>query len=748
MTLTKLIVPFRIALVCLLMLLPPAARAELRHEVTPAAVAGASTAMVILEASSLHWAVHILYEDFVEQRSTQVFFGAGLTGDPARNNSLFETLFRISNASTPEYLRGNSQSLLKIAHGVQRRKYAASGWIDSPSPDPIVQYAVRLRHEDARALRLVLGQQAHFWGANMGVLGFNASGRASFSEALRHTRLRQSASGEVLPWQQFGLDGVPGATKLERGGLPGMKNRPQVPPFDVDGDVHGTPLSHLYAAMLSGQRRYQEARNGDSVHGQGALEGCSLPDSFSVPAEPLSSISNMVSELRGGTLGGDATLPYQILMKRAESFDEDARIVMKFLYDRLENPVSEYDPTAWINDIFLKFLALDATIDAATFLDQSLWSHPLVVEAFVLGHIDPAVIPVWQCMALRAGRGVVEPSRALVARNVAYDAIDRHLQTLRWNALVDGKPTELTRRDDGLDTGSPRFFAAAHNVTRLFGVGLVDAAEKYAPTEALANTLSEQPFGIGTIPIDLGCAGWGADAIPEIVPRARERALLRDINFQLYRNINLTVVQKLLSTGTLFDPVKGGPLQDTTAKDADYHFDLRMVLVEQGHIQKVLNDQASKEKYGLTESGAYERLGNSQLALYCSRLGSLARGLNSDPDAQFQVLGDLHGMLEQLKAEEIIPADQVGFEHYAWRVAVGSAYVHILHRKPQERFNAYMRELYAEARSQPATSTSLTPTRANELRALVAPAPAADETLVQKWTEGLATYLATDGAAL
>ena len=109
----------------------------------------------------------------------------------------------------------------------------------------------------------------------MGIEGFNTAGRTTFSEALRYTRLRQTASNQNLPWEQRGLPGLETATPSERQGLPGQLDKPLVPTLDIDGAAHGTLLNYLYAAMLTGQRSYAEAREGTALRG---LEALSVDD--------------------------------------------------------------------------------------------------------------------------------------------------------------------------------------------------------------------------------------------------------------------------------------------------------------------------------------------------------------------------------------------------------------------------------------------------------------------------------------
>jgi len=658
-------------------------------------------------------------------------YAAGLEAETGDGKGLYSSLFELPTESAT-YLTDKTQSLFRIANGVRLRKYSTSSETKDRFPTPQLQYTVRMQPRDARALRLLLQKQGKIWGSRFGVQGFNSSGRAAIAEALWHTRLRQNASNQVLPWEKGGFMGVVGANRSVQQGVPGQRGAPLVPSLNIDGAAHATPLGYLYAAMLLGERDYKSARTGQALLGTGSMAGCSLPDAFSVRENRL--FASSANRIVSGTKRGHAIAPYQILMKRAESLDGDVQVILRFARDMLL--ASGVTP----NDVRMAQKAGELLLDGKTFLNQALWKNPLVVEAFALGHIDPAVVPIWRCMALRAARGVTEPFRSINARNVAYDEIDRDLMSIRWSALINGKSVELSKNEDRDDTGSPRFFAAAHNVTRLLGVGLIDAVELYDGSEEFVSALGDLPF-------DTRCAGW-TEGVPDFIPRGRERNFLRDMNFELFRNINLPVVRELKRTGMLFDPVDWRPLVATSKEDADFEFDLRMVIVEQGHIENFLSDADTVDRYGLSEDGAYDRLTNSQLALYCSQIAPLARRLNTAPNAQFQVLGDLHTMLKRLEADGVLAHGQVGFRNYIWRVATGSAYVHVLHRKSEEDFLAYMRRLIADSAKQIPTKKGLTEAQTRELRALVTRPVSADPTTVDSWTEGLATYLKPDAETL
>ncbi|MDJ0933369.1 hypothetical protein [Breoghania sp.] len=306
----------------------------------------------------------------------------------------------------------------------------------------------------------------------------------------------------------------------------------------------------------------------DAVVGTGALEGCRLPDEFSVSESDLADDeTTIVRDILSGERRGKATATYLILVKRSQPFDNDVATILAAARDRLlpaPNPVI---------DASFALLVGDVLFDGKAFFDQALWEKPLVVEAFALGHIDPVVILIWRCMFLRSARGVVEPSGSIAARNVAYDELDALLKTRTWTALVQGAPVQLRPAKVAVvpdepkveDSNSPRFFAAAHNVTRLLGVGLVDAVDLYDGVEGYANALDDLPF-------DPECTGWG-DKVPDFLPRAKEREFLRHVNFQLYRNINISVVQELLRTDQLFDPVDWGLLDTQTKERADMEFD-------------------------------------------------------------------------------------------------------------------------------------------------------------------------------
>jgi len=707
-------------------LLPGAARSELRVDVTPAAVTAPDRALVILEASSLHWAAHLLYEDSVEQRTVHVRYAAGLR-DGYAQGALFEARLDVSGEGSGGYLTDKSQSLLRIARGVRLRDYRLSEDAADQFPTPAVQYTVRMRTKDARALRLMWEAHEATWGSEFSVDGYNALGRVVLSEALRHTRIRQIASNQVLPWESVGVFDTISARPEELEGIPGLTEAPQVPVHHIDGARHATPLAFLYAAMLAGERSYDEARTADGVAGAAGLSGCRLPDRFSVSQSALDATDpdQLSAAIAGGLDRGGASAPYLILMKRAQRLDQDARTLLAFALNR----VLSGGPN--LSEAAAAVLAGDVLLDGKAILDQMLWENPEVVEAFVLGHIDPATIPVWRCMALRAARGVVEPSRFAAARNVGYAEFDAMLGARSWRAMLRGGPAEIP--------DAPRFFAAAHNVTRFFGVGLVDAIELYGTPEAYLDTFAPLAF-------DASCTGWGT-SLPPLIPAAGERQFLRDVNFDLYRNINVPVVGELMRTGVLFDPTSWGPLPHGTPEGAAMAFDLRMVLAEQGRIEDWITEALAEGRYGFDDPAVWERMSNSQIALYCSRLADIARFANSDPEAQFQVIGGLKAMLDALVRNGVV-AEESGFRSYLWRVATGSAYVHLLHGATEEAFVAYIRQLKAEMAAVRNAPRSLTPGVQQELTALVERRHDGDAESVRRWTEALATYLHPTDEAL
>jgi len=708
-------------------LLPGGARGELRVDVTPAAVTAPDRALVIMEASSLHWAAHLLYEDVVEQRTVHVRYAAGLRYSNAQG-ALFDATYNVSDEDAEAYLTDRSQSLLRIAQGVRLRDYRLSEDAGDRFPAPAVQYTVRMRTKDARALRLMLEAHSATWGDRFSVDGYNALGRLVFSEALRHTRIRQLASNQVLPWEAVGVFDTSSARPEELEGIPGLSEEPQVPVHAIDGERHATPLAFLFAAMLAGERSYDEARVSDGVVGAAGLSGCRLPDRFSVSQSALDATDadQLAAAIAGGLDRGGASAPYLILMKRAQRLDRDARVLLALA----RNLLLQGSPAP--SDAAAGLLAGDVLLDGKAVLDQALWENPEVVEAFVLGHIDPATVPVWRCMALRAARGVVEPTRFAAARNVGYAELDAMLGARSWRAMLRGGPVEIP--------GAPRFFAAAHNVTRFFGVGLVDAIELYGSPETYLDTFAPVAF-------DAACTGWGSP-LPPLIPAAGEREFLRDINFDLYRNINLPVVGELIRTGVLFDPTSWGPLPHGTPEGASMAFDLRMVLAEQGRIEERIAEALASGNYGLDDPAAWERLTNSQIALYCSRLADIARFANRDQEAQFQIIGGLKAMLDALVRNGVVAPEESGFRSYLWRVATGSAYVHLLHGATEVEFVEYMRRLRAEMATVRGTPLPLSPGVRQELTVLAERRHARDVESERRWTEALATYLHPTSEAL
>jgi hypothetical protein len=699
---------------------PSPLQAELRVDVTPVAVTAPDRAMVILEASSLHWSAHLLYEDPIENRSLHVRFAGGLRMGEAET-ATFDANLQVSSGETVEYLRDESQSLLRIAQGVRLRDYGVSSDPAAQLPTPAVQYTVRLRSRDARALRLMWEAHSESWGTQFSVDGFNALGRAVFSEALRHSRIRQNASNQVLPWEATGLFETPSSRPEDLEGIPGLENQDLVPVHDIDSARHTTPLAFLYAAMLAGERSYADARTAAGVAGTDGLAGCVLPDRFSVDQTSLDSVDAdlLSAAIAGGLERGGPLAPYLILIKRAQRFDRDARTLLLYVQSRLASP------TVTPADLAAGVLAGDLLLDGTAVTNQALWENPEVVEAFLLGHIDPAVIPVWQCMAVRASRGVVEPTRTVAARNIGYAQFDEMFRARSWQALLQSGPVEIA--------DAPRFFAAAHNVTRLFGVGFVDAVDLYGSPQVWAERFASLAF-------DASCTGWG-DTLPPLIPTEGERDFLRLVNFDLYRNINLPIVREALRSGVLVDPTSGQPLAHEGPEGAAMAFDLRMVLAEQGRIEAQILAAVERGDFGLDDEAAWERLSNSQIALYCSRLADIARFANSDPEAQFQVIGGLQTLLDELVRRGVVAPEETGFRSYLWRVATGSAYVHLLHGASIDAYVEYIERLKLETADVRGMPQSLSPPLAQELIALAERQQVLDAEAERRWTEALATYL-------
>ena len=228
-------------------------------------------------------------------------------------------------------------------------------------------------------------------------------------------------------------------------------------------------------------------------------------------------------------------------------------------------------------DLLLKSpdLSISAVLVGGAFKRMSK-NQPHFTELLATGIADPVFLNVIDCIVQRellAGEDY--PLGHVIHRSQYYraasDLIAKHFESPPFES-------------------PPLFFTAAHQVTRLIGVGAIDVIEELPGTfhalstdEEMRNTVW-QKFSENS-----DYFGLKVGDKPPVLPNRDARTLLRDINRTLFDR-NRSILRQLLSRrgGGLFDPLQ--QIEITTAKD----FDLRMVLFEQGIVEKeIVGDRQS-----------------------------------------------------------------------------------------------------------------------------------------------------------
>ena len=210
---------------------------------------------------------------------------------------------------------------------------------------------------------------------------------------------------------------------------------------------------------------------------------------------------------------------------------------------------------------------------------RMLHKQPQLVELLASGVADPVFLNVIDCIARRELQaGESHPLGHIVHRSQYY----RLAQDLIADHVAAEKKFKNAR--------APLFFAAAHQVTRLIGVGAVDVVERL-PREfhRLIGDTDDQKLAEARNEMwrefvkrsGLFEANGTSDRFPALPDDAR--ALLRRVNRTLFDR-NKIIMRQLLSQqgGRLFDPLR--QVEVSTSRE----FDLRMVLFEQGIMEEEL----------------------------------------------------------------------------------------------------------------------------------------------------------------
>lgn len=347
-------------------------------------------------------------------------------------------------------------------------------------------------------------------------------------------------------------------------------------------------------------------------------------------------------------------------------------------------------------------------------------------EQISVGAVDPVVVEITRCKALKLLRGEEQSTRLIVERSQIYREASRLLSE---------------RTPGGLPGGASKFFSAAAAVTRAVGLGGAEAADqlKIKGDEWYVKR-AEEFF------VDTQCRTYNVGEGLSL-PDEPERELLRTVNQELFRQVNLPRMRRLYANpGAFFDPIDFGRLSVPEGLTQALAFDLRMVEAEQIFVEAQIKGKI------VPGGKADDDLTRSQQAISCvshDRLTFSIFGLSSVPD-HFQQLKTIGEMLRELEQQGLIQQGGARFSNYWWRVAIGTAYVFSLHFDEassgswKDRYIAYFRRLIEESRRS-ASAAGLPPTLDDQLREIVNTTPSfASQELQTSLREALYAYLSNE----
>ncbi len=303
-----------------------------------------------------------------------------------------------------------------------------------------------------------------------------------------------------------------------------------------------------------------------------------------------------------------------------------------------------------------------------------------------LGQIDPARVQLARCKGARMLRGPVDPADFVVERSIMYGVASTAIEVAR--------------------TGQQkvRFFDAARAVTQMLGVGMVDLADDVdidnnTPVVVLARDLLASN---GCIPANVA-----------LLPEPRDRALLRRINAELLVFNQPRMKRLLASPQGWFDPVTMGRFKTPDTMPAPLYFDLRMVVAEQYHVEKLLRGEKLTQ-----ERARDDALSAAERALRCIAGNALLQQLRDSGIGlpHLDLLASVDGLLKAATASASLPPFEQRFSSLHWRIAIGSAYVFALHRPDDigsegwgKQYVAYLRTLFETMKADGRRNTEVPP---------------------------------------
>lgn len=306
-----------------------------------------------------------------------------------------------------------------------------------------------------------------------------------------------------------------------------------------------------------------------------------------------------------------------------------------------------------------------------TGLPEYIVNNDVAADLLPFLQFDPVMVDIYYCHMLQAMRGGNGYPETMVGRSQLYRAFDDYLA--RVSKPEDGSPSPFPGGEP------PKFFRAAYLVTRPLGVSFVDLLERQSPT--LLNLLWKPLFGVGD--------GLGVVDLAETpdLPSASTRTALHEINIALFE-LNRGIMRRLYARpGRIFDPLDtNNPAMAGYGKATA--FDLRMVVAEQLTIERYLRDKRPGQQT-MRQLTAYSRI---LPALNVERVFGPGNG------NKWEHLKQIRDVYAAVSAAGI----QANFADFKYRVAIGSAYVLILHGlDPTTELKPYLDRLWPTLRPRP-----------------------------------------------
>jgi hypothetical protein len=315
-----------------------------------------------------------------------------------------------------------------------------------------------------------------------------------------------------------------------------------------------------------------------------------------------------------------------------------------------------------------KIFIADTALKALKAIGSAVWQSDFG-SLLALGQIDPARVQLARCKGVRMLRGPIDPADFVVERSVMYGVASTAIEAAR------------------IGQQKVRFFDAARAVTQLLGVGMVDLAD---------DVDIDNKAAVVVLARDLLASNGCIPANVALLPEPRDRALLRRINAELLVFNQPRIKRLLASPQGWFDPVTMGRFKAPESMSAALYFDLRMVVAEQYHVEKLLRGEKLTQ-----EKARDDALSAAERALRCIAGNALLQQLRDSGVGlpHLDLLVSVDGLLKAATASASLPPFEQRFSSLRWRIAIGSAYVFALHRPDDIGSEAWGRQYVAYLRT-------------------------------------------------